>query len=110
MMRMGPVSAGDALQASAQNSWGGSSGLRHLNANLQELSSWLTSGSTYYTFTVLSTEPHHVRAQTDWNYLVFPTGNQSGLQLKPKDCFKESQGNDVAVKRTPFPFDLFHYF
>lgn len=47
MMRMGPVSANDALQASAQrNSWGGSSGLSHLNANLQELRSRLTSGST----------------------------------------------------------------
>lgn len=51
-----------------------------------------------------------MRVQTDWNYLVFPTGNQFGLQLKAKGCFEESRGNDVAVKRAALPFDIFNYF
>lgn len=88
MTRMGPVSADDALRASAQrNSWGCSSGLSHLNANLQELRRGLTSGSTSYTFTILSTEPHHVRVQTAWNYLVFPHWKPIWTTVKAKRLF-----------------------
>lgn len=40
-----------------------------------------------------------MRLETDWNYLVFHTGNQFGLLKQQKDCFEQFQGNDVALKQ-----------
>lgn len=45
MFRIGPLSGDDALRDRREGTAGaGSVGHSHLNANLQELRSWLTSG------------------------------------------------------------------
>lgn len=91
-----------------RDSWAGCTGHSHLDANLQELSSELTSGRPYYTFTILSTEPHHVRLGANWNYVAFFLGNLSGLQQKKnRIVFELFQGNNVALKQATSSPPLF---
>lgn len=110
-MRIGPLSADDALQASAQgNSWGGSSGLSHLNANLQELSR-LADVRQYLVYFY-----HLVNIATSCesaDRLELPRISHwkpIWTTVKAEGCFAEFRGNDVAVKRAASPFDIFDYF
>lgn len=108
-MRVGPLSADDALQASAQGtSWGGSSGLLSFeckSAGVEESADvrhWLV-----YFYHLVNIATSCERADR----LELPRISHwkpIWTTAKAEGCFEEFRGNDVAVKQAASP--IFDYF
>lgn len=97
--RTGPLSADDALQDRSKRTAGPAAPSTFIWMQISKSRGvWLTSGKPKYTFTILSTETHHVRLEKGWDYFAFRFGNPFGLYKQQGIVFDQFQGNYVALK------------